>query len=87
MITLQVVAVVEDGNGNEVQITYETGLSGNLEDTLVACAMSGLKEWLFIQLTEKKAFNKPLRVVKITAVKEGTFSCKSEPNKEIFSLL
>ena len=87
MITLQIVAVVQNGDGEEVQVTHETGLSGTLEDTLVQCAMSGLKKWLLIQLTEKKSFNKPLRIVKITAVKEGNFHCRSEHNKEVFSLL
>lgn len=87
MITLQVTAVVGNSDGQEVQITHETSLSGELEDKLVQCAMYGLKEWLLLQLTEKKSFNKPLRVVKITAVKEGNFHCGSEHNKEIFSLL
>ena len=87
MITFQINAVVIDEDGKEVQITHETGLSGTLEDTLVECAMSGLRGWQLIQFRKNKVLYRPVSVVKITAIKEGTYFCKSDHNKEIFTLL
>ncbi len=84
MISIQFEAIVKDDEGNEKLISSSIGVTGTMDVQLEEAAMRGLCEWLKRQLKDRK-FYRPLRIEKITATKEGEYSCKSHPN--IFSLL